>query len=469
MSNSEPDDVAMTQLLVPEITEMLDGKQNHLVRESLVELYDAEIADLLAALDDRHRVLAFLLLPRERAANVFTFLAAHDQEWLLTELKPEHLAPMFDAMAPDDRVAIFDDLPENLANTMLRLLRPEERAQTQALLDYPPESVGRVMTNEFITLKPDWTVAQASAHIRQHAMEAETLDTIFVVNEKGELLDDVRLRQLFLAEPAAMIDSIIDGNVVSLRAIDDREEAVRAFEKYDRPVLAVVNDRNLLVGVVTFDDVADVAEEETTEDIQKIGGMEALNEPYMESTIWALVRKRGLWLSVLFVGEMLTATVMQLFEEEIEKAAVLALFLPLIIASGGNSGSQASTLVIRAMALGEVTARDWKKVLRRELICGVVLGLMLGVIGFMRINIWEWFNFYDYGEHYRLLGYTIAVTLVGIVLWGTIMGSMLPLILHRLKLDPATISAPLVATLVDVTGLVIYFTAAILFLRGTML
>jgi len=223
------------------------------------------------------------------------------------------------------------------------------------------------------------------------------------------------------------------------------------------------------VGVVTFDDVADVAEEETTEDIQKIGGMEALNEPYMESTIWALVRKRGLWLSVLFVGEMLTATVMQLFEEEIEKAAVLALFLPLIIASGGNSGSQASTLVIRAMALGEVTARDWKKVLRRELICGVVLGLMLGVIGFMRINIWEWFNFYDYGEHYRLLGYTIAVTLVGIVLWGTIMGSMLPLILHRLKLDPATISAPLVATLVDVTGLIIYFTAAILFLRGTML
>jgi magnesium transporter len=469
MSNVELQGIAMTELLMPELTEMLDARQNHLVRETLIELYDAEIADLLSALDARNRVLAFLLLPRERAANVFTFLPLHEQERLLAELKPDQLATLFEAMAPDDRVALFDELPHKLADSLLALLRPEQRAQTQILLNYPPHSVGRVMTTQFITLEPDWTVAQASDHIRRHAKEAETLETIFVTDRRGKLIDDVRLRQLFLAAPEARIDTLIDGNVVSLRATADREEAVRVFEKYDRPVLAVVDDHNILIGNVTFDDVADVAEQEMTEDLQKIGGMEALDVPYMESSIWTLFRKRGVWLSVLFLGEMLTATAMQFFEKEIKKAAVLALFLPLIISSGGNSGSQASTLVIRAMALGEVRRRDWSKVLRREVACGLLLGLLLGVMGLLRIHVWEWLNFYDYGGHYHLVGYTVAVALIGVVLWGTIMGSMLPLILRRLGLDPATISAPLVATLVDVTGLIIYFTTALLILRGTLL
>jgi magnesium transporter len=459
----------VTNLLAPEIVEMLDQHQNDLARASLVELLDPEAADLLMALGPEHRRLAFLLLPRERAAGVFSYLPVEEQETLLSQVRPEQLAAMFNAMPPDDRAMVFDELPERVSARLLQQLRPEERALTETILSYPPGSIGRVMTTEFLRLEPDWTVQQASQYVRQHAKEAETIETCYVVDKRGRLLDDVRLRQLFLADPAATIDSIIDGVVVSLRATHDQEEAVRVLDKYDRPVLPVVDDHDVLVGIVTFDDIADVAQEETTEDFQKFGGVEALDQPYITSSIGYLFRKRGVWLSVLFVGELLTATAMQYFAKEIEHAAMLALFLPLIISSGGNSGSQASTLVIRAMALREVRLRDWLRVMRREIACGLLLGLLLGAIGLMRIHLWQWMGMFDYGRYYHRVGLTVAAALVGVVLWGTLMGSMLPFLLRWLKLDPASISAPLVATLVDVTGLIIYFTTAMVVLRGTML
>lgn len=457
------------ELLAPEIAELIDQKRSAEVREALAELQDPELADLLWALEAKHRMLAFRFLSRDRQAAVFSFLDPEHQETLLGDLSNEQLAQILDDMAPDDRAMLFEELPGEVTAKLLTLLKPEERRRTQFLLGYPPESVGRLMTPDYLTLRPDWTIAQALDFIRLHGKDAETLYTMYVVDDRGHLLDDIKLRSLILSDPARTIRSLMDEQVVSLAATDDRERAVHAMDRYDRPVLPVVNSEGVLVGIVTFDDVADVAAEEVTEDIQKMGGVEALDDPYMSVSLWQLFRKRGTWLAMLFLGEMFTATAMNFFEGEIQQAVILALFVPLIISSGGNSGSQASTLIIRAIALGEVTLRDWLRVFTRELLCGLALGTLLGVIGLLRIHVWHWLGWADYTDHYHLVGLTVAVSLLGVVVWGTLMGSMLPFLLRFLRLDPATISAPLVATLVDVTGLVIYFTTAMALLRGTLL
>jgi magnesium transporter len=473
-------------LLAPEIAELLEAKENHLARESLMELLPPEIGDVLMELTPAQRALAFRLLSREKAAEVFLLLPPEEQERLLNDLNNEQLANLLNEMEPDDRAELFEELPGQVTSKFLSVMKPEERRRTQIILGYPAESVGRIMTPDYLTLREDWTVRQALDHIRAHGAEVETFNTVFVIDDKGRLLDDVRLRQLILAHPDDRIDTIIDGQVVLLRATDDREEAVRVMERYDMPQLPVVDRDNVLVGMVTFDDVADVAEQETTEDIQKLGGMEALDVSYMQASIYELVMKRGKWLAALFLGEMLTASAMGYFQAEIEKAAVIALFLPLIISSGGNSGSQASTLIIRSMALGEITIKDWFRVFKRELTCGLLLGVFLGVIGVLRIHVWQWIGMANYNSNaeyvnpnthpiynilglYHKIGITVGVALIGVVLWGSLMGSMLPFALRKLKLDPATISAPLVATLVDVTGLIIYFTTAMLILKGTLL
>jgi magnesium transporter len=290
-----------------------------------------------------------------------------------------------------------------------------------------------------------------------------------VIDERGRLLDDIRLRQLLLGDPVLTIHSLMDSQVVSLKALDDREEAVRVMERYDLATLPVVGSDGALVGIVTFDDIADVAEKEVTEDIQKLAAVEAFEEPYLTLPLRQLVRKRGTWLAMLFVGEMLTASAMSHFQGEIEKAVVLALFVPLIISSGGNSGSQASTLVIRALAVGEIEMRDWARVLRRELVCGLALGALLAVLGMLRICLWQVFGWADYTAHYVRVGIVVAAALIGVVIWGTFIGGMLPLFLRKLRLDPATVSAPFVATAVDVSGLAIYFSVALLVLKGTLL
>ncbi len=380
----------------------------------------------------------------------------------------EDIAALLNEMAPDDRTMFLEELPAPVTRQLLALLTPEERAIARTLLGYPEGSIGRLMTPAYIAVEEHWTIQQVLEFVREHGQDSETLNVIYVIDGQGRLIDDIRIRELLLANPSNRVADLMDRRYVTLKATDDQDTAVAEFRAHDRSALPVTDTTGALIGIVTVDDVLDVLETQTTEDIQRIGGSEALDEPYMVISFGRMLRKRAGWLTALFLGEMLTATAMSAFEVEIERAVVLALFVPLIISSGGNSGSQASTLVIRALALGEVALSDWWRVARREVAAGLALGGILGTIGFLRIAVWSAFSTL-YGPHWFLVAVTVAVALVGIVLWGTLVGSLLPLILRRLGFDPATSSAPFVATLVDVTGLIIYFSVAILVLRGTLL
>jgi len=324
------------------------------------------------------------------------------------------------------------------------------------------------MTPEYIAVSGDWTVKEVLDHIRSHGREIEVLDFIYVTDQRGKLIDDIRIRDFLVVPLENRVSDLMDESFVSLTSADTKEMAVHAFKHYDRSALPVVNTDGFLLGIVTIDDALDVVEEIHTKDIHKFGGLEALDYPYVKTPVFEMVRKRAGWLIVLFVGEMLTATAMGYFEDEIAKAVVLALFVPLIISSGGNSGSQAATLIIRAMALQEVALRDWWMVMKREVFSGLLLGTVLGAIGFIRIALWSAFTDI-YGPHWVLIAATVGLSLIGVVVWGTISGSMLPFLLRRLGFDPASSSAPFVATLVDVTGLIIYFSFAALLLKGTLL
>src|SRR5262249_699546 len=407
-------------------------------------------------------------LPRRLAASIFEYLPFDKQRELITGMAKTETADILNEMSPDDRTMLLEELPAEVTKELLATLPAEERAVAASLLGYPENSIGRLMTPNYIAVKPEWTVRYVLDYIREHGEDSETLSTIYVIYDDGVLIDDLRIRVFLLASLYKSVSELMDHRFVSLKATEDQEHAVGVFRQYDRNALPVTDTTGVLIGIVTVDDVLDVAELEATEDIQKIGGMEALEEPYMKIAFTRMVRKRAGWLVILFLGEMLTATAMGYFEEEIKRAVVLALFVPLIISSGGNSGSQAATLVIRALALGEVSLRDWWRVVRREILSGLALGSILGTIGFLRIVIWATFTSL-YGPHWLLVALTVGVALVGIVLWGTLTGSMLPLLLRRLGFDPAASSAPFVATLVDVTGLLIYFSVAAVILRGTLL
>ncbi|HKQ61852.1 MAG TPA: magnesium transporter [Candidatus Polarisedimenticolaceae bacterium] len=443
----------------PLIEQALRDRNFVSLREALGRREPVDVAEAIEALDPEERAVVFRVLPRELAADVFEYLSPEAQEALIKALGGEHVAAILNEMAPDDRTALLEELPAAATKQALALLTPEERQIARQLLGYPEESIGRLMTPELIAVPQDWTVQQTLDHIRQQGRDSETLNVIYVVDERGKLIDDLRMRRLLLTDPATRMRDLMDGHFVALKATEDQETAVRMFSDYDRFALPVTDSNGVLLGTVTVDDVLDVAEEEATEDIQKIGGVEALDDPYMETPFWRMLKKRARWLVVLFVGEMLTASAMGFFQREIERAVVLALFIPLIISSGGNSGSQAATLVIRAMALGEVGLRDWWRVIRREFLSGLSLGVILGVIGLVRVLAWQEVA-HLYGPHGTLVAITVAVALVGVVLWGTIVGSMLPFVLQRFGADPAASSTPFVATLVDVTGLVIYFSVA---------
>jgi magnesium transporter len=362
----------------------------------------------------------------------------------------------------------LEELPAAATRELLSLLTPEERSVALTLLGYPEKSVGRLMTPHYVAVREEWTVREVLDYVRAHGQDSETLNHVYVVDDAGLLIDDSRIREFLLAPLDKRAADLMDRQFVALKATDDQEAAVAVFRQYDRTALPVTDTAGMLIGIVTIDDVLDVAEAAATRDIQRVGGSEALDEPYMTIAFGRMIQKRAGWLTALFLGEMLTATAMGAFEEEIAKAVVLALFVPLIISSGGNSGSQAATLAIRALALGEVTLRDWMRVMRREIMAGLSLGAILGSIGFLRIALWSAFSDV-YGEHWLLVAVTVAVSLVGVVLWGTLTGSLLPFVMRRLGFDPAASSAPFVATLVDVTGLVIYFSVAVVMLRGTLL
>jgi magnesium transporter len=457
------------KLLLPEIKSMIDARNFGALRELFREWPPADVAEVILDMAEDDQVIIFRVLPHALAADVFEYLDVEAQQQLLRAMAHEQVVGILNEMSPDDRTALLEELPSAAARQLIKLLTPAERQIAQSLLGYPEGSVGRLMTPDFIGVSEEWTVQQVLDYVREHGQDSETLNVIYVLDERGKLIDDIRMREFLLKPLAHNVRDLMQKTFVALNVTDSQQDALNVFRKYDRTALPVVDSSGVLVGIVTIDDMLDVAEEEATEDIHKLGGMEALDEPYTTIPLMRMVKKRATWLIILFLGEMLTATAMQGYNGEIEKAAILAMFLPLIISSGGNSGSQATTLVIRAMALGELKLRDWFRVVRKELLSGLSLGLILGTIGVFRISLWQYLHIFDYGKYHWLVALTVGSALVGVVLWGTISGAMLPFLLRRCGLDPATSSAPFVATLVDVTGLVIYFNVALFILRGTLL
>ncbi len=429
----------------------------------------ADIAERLSELPADERLLAFLKVPKQYKAEVFSHLDPDFQEETIRSIGSEEVSEILNAMTPDDRTALFEDFPDELIKYSINHLNPQERRIALKLLGYHEDSIARLMTPYYIQIRKEWTVKRCFAHIKKVGKKVETMNHLYVVDERNRLIDDIAIGSILLAEEDTLISDITDNHFVAITTTTSKEDAVPYFEKYDRAALPIVTENGVLVGIVTVDDIIDQIEEQNTEDIQKFGGVEALDEPYIQTPWFEMIKKRGLWLIVLFFLQLITASVMGFYENEIEKAVVLALFIPLIISSGGNSGSQAATLIIRAMALQEITLKDWWIVMRKELVTGLFLGSLLGIIGFFRIMLWHKMGWFDYGQYWFFVGISAGISLAMIVLWGTLSGSMVPFILKKFNLDPATSSAPFVATLVDVTGLIIYFSIAALFLTGKIL
>ena len=451
--------------------QLIDEKSWKTIKQEVHNLEPFQIAEIIEDLSKSDQIILFRLLPRELAKETFTHLSHDEQEDIIEGLaaNANKVAGLLNDLDPDDRTAFFEELPGEVSQRLIKMLSVEEREIATQLLGYPEDSIGRLMTPEYVAVKPYFTIQQALGHIRRFGHDSETLNVIYIVNDDWKLIDDIRIKEVILASPEQMISEVSDNRFVALNAYDDQEVAVKVFQDHDRVALPVTDSDGTLLGIVTFDDVMDIAEEESTEDFLKFGGTEGLDLSYTKTSLYEMIKKRSVWLIMLFVGEMLTASAMGYFDAEIQSAVVLALFVPLIISSGGNSGSQAASLIIRSLALGELTVRNWWYVMRKEIFSGLILGTILGSIGFVRIYIWQFTGLYDYGVYWLWVAISVAVSLILIVLWGTLSGSMIPLLLKKIKLDPATASAPFVATLVDVTGLIIYFTVAALFLTGKVL
>jgi magnesium transporter len=443
------------------------------IRKFLDDQNISDVAELIYDYPDYEaQIIANMAI--NRAAKVFKILDVSRQKQIVLELPSFKTAELLNELPADDRTDFLEELPKEVIRDLIKLLDPQERKVTLSLLGYPDDSVGRLMTPDYVYVYPHNTVEQVLSTLRKVGKNSETIDVIYVISKNGELIDDLRIRDIILASPDKKIEELMDERVVALNVNDDQEHASEIFKMNNRVALPVTDNNNILLGIVTIDDMLWVANEEFSEDIQKIGGTEALDEPYLDIPLLKLIKKRVSWLIILFIGEMLTATAMAYFSDEIQKAVVLSIFVPLIMSSGGNSGSQASTLIIQALAVGDISLNDWWRVMRREISSGIMLGGILGLIGLIRVIVWHMLMSHGiiedlYGPHWFLIGVSVGLSLIGVVLWGTISGSMLPIILKRLGADPAVSSAPFVATLVDVTGLVIYFSIAYLFLEGILL
>ena len=433
-------------------------------------LDDQNISDIAEWLDDETELATEIIasMSMHRAVSVFKILDLSLQKQVIRELLPSITANLLNELPADDRTDFLEELPSNVVRELIKLLEPEERKITLSLLGYPENSIGRLMTPDYVYVYPHNTIEEVFATIRKYGKDSETINVIYIINEKGELIDDIRIRDIILNEPNKRISELIDGRFIALHPEDDQESASEIFKMNNRVALPVISRSNKLLGIVTIDDILWVAQEEFSEDMQKMGGTEALDEPYLDVPLFKLYKKRIVWLLILFVGETMTIAAMSGFQKTLEHVLVLSTFIPLIISSGGNSGSQAATLIIQAMALGEITVKDWWTIARREIQSGLIMGLTLGLIGYLIVIGGH--QFFDlFGEHYSQVGLAIGISLIGVVLWGTMMGSMLPLLLKRLGADPATSSTPFIATLVDVTGLLIYFGTAYWLLRGILL
>lgn len=431
--------------------------------------HPADIADKLEKLSNKNRNITFYLLSNDQKVEVFSYLDPNTQKQIIKSLTDQDLAEVLNNLEPDDRTELLENFPDELIKNFINLLNDEEKIIALNLIGYDEDSIARLMTPLYIQVKEYFTVKQVFEHIKKYGTNAETLSYIFIVDDQNKLIDDLKIGQLLLADENTLVSELMDRNFISITTTTKIEDAFETFDKYDRNTLPIVTENGILVGIVTIDDILDRMKLRDSEDIQKFGGMEELDVSYTQAPLFELIKKRAGWLIVLFIGEMFTASAMSHYDDEIEKAVVLALFVPLIISSGGNSGSQAASLIIRSMALGELKLKDWWYVFKKEFSSGLILGAVLGIIGFIRILIWEKTGIYDYGEFWLFVALSVAFSLVLVVLWGTLSGALIPFILRKVGFDPATASSPFVATLVDVSGLIIYFTIASYFLEGKLL
>ena len=438
-----------------------------LIREFLDDQNISDVAQLVEEFSEyESSIIANMSV--HRAASVFKILDLSVQKRIIQELPPNTTASLLNDLPADDRTDFLEELPSNVVRELIKLLDPDERKVTLSLLGYPENSIGRLMTPDYVYVYPENTIEEVFATIRKYGKDSETINVIYVINKKGELLDDIRIRDFILNPPDKKVSEMMDERFISLHAEDDQETAAEVFKMNNRVALPVVSKSNKLLGIVTIDDILWVASEEFSEDMQKMGGTAALDEPYLDVPLFKLYKKRIIWLIILFIGETLTIIAMSSFQETLEQVLVLSTFIPLIISSGGNSGSQAATLIIQALALREIKVQDWWRIAKREIQSGLFMGVTLGIAGFFIVYGGHQF-FGLFGEHFIRIGFAIGTAIIGVVLWGTIMGSMLPLLLKKWGADPATSSTPFIATLVDVTGLLIYFGTAFLLLKGVLL
>ena len=439
----------------PQLHAFLDNQNISDVAE-LVENFPDEDVTIIAAMSIH------------RAASVFKILDLSSQKSIIRKLPANTTALLLNELPADDRTDFLEELPSNVVRELIKLLEPEERKITLSLLGYPENSIGRLMTPDYVYVYATDSLNEVFETIRKYGKDSETINVIYVINEQDELIDDLRISDIILNPPHKKVAELIDGRVIALHPEDDQETASEIFKMNNRVALPVVSQSNKLLGIVTIDDILWVAGEEFSEDMQKMGGTAALEEPYLDVPLFKLYKKRIIWLLILFIGETFTIAAMSGFQKTLEHVLVLSTFIPLIISSGGNSGSQAATLIIQAMALGEITVQDWWRIARREIQSGLYMGVTLGLIG-CGIVLGGHYFLNLFGEHYNQVGIAIGAALIGVVLWGTLMGSMLPLLLKRLGADPATSSTPFIATIVDVTGLLIYFGTAYLLLKDVLL
>jgi magnesium transporter len=459
----------IVDLLKPEFDELIEQKDWVALKNVLNDVPAVDVAELLEGLDNEVAAVIFRLLKKDKAADVFSYLSTGKGAEMLDLFTAQQLSEVMSNLEPDERVALLEELPGHLTQRVMNSMRFDDRTLVQKLLGYPPESIGRLMTPRYVRVKKDWSIQKSMKQIRKFGHSVETVNVIYVVDENEKLIDDLRLNQLILADPEDLVSTLMDDSFEALYATDDQEEGVRLLSKYDRVAMPVINAEGILVGIVTVDDILDVAEEETTEDMQLMAGMDALDNYYSETSIFDTVKKRLWWLIVLFVGQILTAITMQGYEEVLQKVVALSFFVPLIISSGGNSGSQAATLIIRALATDDIKSDDWTKVLSRELSSGLLLGLLIGILGFITLVSWDLIAGTVMTTGVILTALVVGLSLFSIVVLGNVIGAMLPFILEKLNLDPAVSSAPFVATVVDVSGIIIYFSIAILLLSGTLL
>ena len=455
--------------LLDEIRSSVENHDDKRIQALLSDLFPADIGETLNRLSFEEAQYVYELLDEETSSAVLIELKEELREEILATFSAKEIAEELDNLDSDDAADVINELPEDRQNEVLSHIEDIEQAGDIAdLLSFEEDTAGSLMAKELVQVKQHATVTTCIDEIREQAENVDVMYAVYVVDEKERLVGMLSLKKLVIAQPSTRIEDIYDKDVIQVTTSTHTAEVAEIMQKYDLVVLPVVDNLGRLVGRITIDDVVDVIRDEETDEAHKMAGIETFDEPYMNMPFLKMIKKRAGWLVILFVGESLTATAMGFFEGQLAKAVILALFVPLIISSGGNTGSQASTLIIRAMALGEITFRDWWRILKKELAIGLTLGLLLGLVGFLRVALWSSFT-NIYGPHWLPIGLTVGVTLIGVVLWGNLAGSLLPVLLKRVRLDPAVCSAPFVATLVDVTGLVIYFTAATIILRGILL